>query len=190
MSVDIPDLGLTADILKGKQSVRATFKLPARMIKVLSIAAAQLGIKQKTLFDQLVEDREVLAQVAVEAEKYRPVEVTRHQKTYVLSRNSLVSLEQVARAHQMPRDVLVEVSISRLLPIISAEREKQHRRARVLAELEQYHRDGISLLQKTGQLLGARDPFFTSLEGQLEQAHRTLQGLRAIVERGKSLDEL
>ena len=56
MKAEFPELGLTADLLKGKQSIRATFKLPPDIIRLLSIAASQLGIKQKTLFDQLVED--------------------------------------------------------------------------------------------------------------------------------------
>ena len=44
--------------LRGRQSVRATFKLTERSIDALSILACQLGIKQKTLFDQVVDDSE------------------------------------------------------------------------------------------------------------------------------------
>ena len=42
--------------LRGRQSVRATFKLSSRAIDALSIVAAHLGIKQKSLFDHLIED--------------------------------------------------------------------------------------------------------------------------------------
>ena len=65
-------VGLSADILRGRQSVRATFRLPSQVIALLSVAASQLGLKQKSLFDQLVEDRAVLEQVAQMADRYRP----------------------------------------------------------------------------------------------------------------------
>ncbi|MEK6194066.1 MAG: hypothetical protein N2F24_07555, partial [Deltaproteobacteria bacterium] len=42
--------------LRGRQSVRATFKLTEACIGAISIVAAHLGIKQKSLFDHLVED--------------------------------------------------------------------------------------------------------------------------------------
>lgn len=51
-----PNSGLiiTSQGLRGKQSVRATFKLPEHIIKLLGGVATQLGVKQKSLFDQLV----------------------------------------------------------------------------------------------------------------------------------------
>ena len=71
---------LDANTLRGRQSVRATFRLPPPIIELLSIAANQLGIKQKSLFDQLVEDREVLEQVAAGAAGWRrPVADQRQQ---------------------------------------------------------------------------------------------------------------
>ena len=53
---------LTSTILKKKQSVRATFRLPDEIINLLSVVASQLGLKQKSLLDQLVEDKELLDQ--------------------------------------------------------------------------------------------------------------------------------
>ena len=38
--------GLSADRLRGRQSVRATFRLPTEVIELLSMAASQLGVKQ------------------------------------------------------------------------------------------------------------------------------------------------
>ena len=37
---------LTAEALKGRQSVRATFKLSEHVINLLSLVANQLGLKQ------------------------------------------------------------------------------------------------------------------------------------------------
>lgn len=46
--------------LRGKQSVRTTFRLSEGCIKAISIVANQMGIKQKSLFDHLVEDIKTL----------------------------------------------------------------------------------------------------------------------------------
>lgn len=190
MTRELSKLGLTADYLKGKQSVRATFKLPEQMIRLLSIAASQLGIKQKTLFDQLVEDRDILAQVALEAERYKPVVVERRQKTYVLSRNSLFSIEEVAREYHLPRDLLVEISINRLLPLIEAERKKQERRKLLLEEFELYQRHGEGLLQKARHLLGEEDPLSRQFENLLALGERNLEKMRQTVERGKGIEDI
>ena len=188
MTAELPDLGLSADLLKGKQSIRATFKLPVEIIKLLSIAAAQLGIKQKTLFDQLVEDREILSQVANEAQSNDRVARERRQKTLVLSRKSLISIEKVAHEYGMPRDVLVEVSISRLLPVIDAEQQKQKSRKVVLGELEQHHQQGLLLLQKTMRLVGKDDRVFKRMKLALEQEADMIQEIQEIVLRGQRVE--
>ena len=80
--------------LRGRQSVRATFKLSARAIDVLSIVATQLGIKQKSLFDHLIEDVQSLNVIANEIEDDMFNALERVQKTFVVSRRTLSSLEQ------------------------------------------------------------------------------------------------
>jgi len=56
--------GTSASDLRGRQSVRATFKLTEKAIGVLSIISVHLGIKQKSLFDHLMEDIEALRAIA------------------------------------------------------------------------------------------------------------------------------
>ncbi len=51
---------ITSSGLRGRQSVRATFKLSSGCIEAISIVAAQLGIKQKSLFDHLAQDSDSL----------------------------------------------------------------------------------------------------------------------------------
>ena len=46
--------------LRGRQSVRATFRPSEDCIDAISILSAQLGIKQKSVFDHLMEDAQVL----------------------------------------------------------------------------------------------------------------------------------
>lgn len=181
-------LALSADTLKGRQSVRATFKLPSQVIELLSLAANQLGLKQKSLFDQLVEDREILEQVASAAERYHPVQERRQQKTYVVSRNSLGALDYVAKIHRLPRDLLVELSIQRLLPVISSEQEKQKNRKLVLGEMEGYLRQGLELLAKTQQVLGAEDPASRQLALVLAQLRGSVEGLGEQVEQGRAIE--
>ncbi len=189
MKSDSHDIRLTADSLKGKQSVRATFKLPAQVIELLSIAAAQLGLKQKSLFDQLVEDTSTLEQIANEAKEYQVIKQHRRQKTLVLSRNSLVALDYVARMHQMPRDVLVEISIKRLMPVLNAEQEKQKKRRLLLSDMERYLGQGITLLHKTEQLLGANDPMCQEIEYMVHQCEKSTAEMRALVARGKIIED-
>ena len=51
---------LSLEGLQGRQSVRATFQLPLRMIDLLGAVASQFGVKQKSLLDSLFEDRQVV----------------------------------------------------------------------------------------------------------------------------------
>lgn len=113
---------LTAESLMGMQPVRTSFTLPVKSIRLLGVAASQLGLKQKSLFEHLIEERTILQQVAEEARKYHPENIKRRKKTFVVSRKSLDALDSVAKQYQMPRHVLVELSIERLLSVIDSEK--------------------------------------------------------------------
>ena len=54
----------SASDLRGKQSVRATFKLTEKAIGALTTVSVHLGIKQKSLFDHLMEDVDALRAIA------------------------------------------------------------------------------------------------------------------------------
>jgi len=133
--------------LRGRQSVRATFKLSNRAIDALSIVAVHLGIKQKSLFDHLIEDVQSLNAIAreIEAEEFR--NLARVQKTFVISRRTLNCLEEISRQFNAPRDALVEYSIQRLLPVITREREKHRKRKKLLEEIRRHLEDGRRLLR-------------------------------------------
>jgi len=182
------EMDLTASDLKGKQSVRATFTLSSQVIELLSIVAAQLGIKQKSLFDQLVEDSEVLDLVAQDAQQYSTKKKDRRKKTFVISRNSLLSLDFVARDRQMPRDILVEFSIQRLLPVISAELEKHHKRILLLQDMESYLKKGKNILQKAGNLLGEGDKVYELIEKLVNLCEEDVSDIKEIVEKGKCME--
>lgn len=165
------DVGLPqpdAEDLRGRQSVRATFKLSARAIEALSIVAVHLGIKQKSLFDHLIEDVQSLNVIAKEIESEEFRSLIRVQKTFVISRRSLASLEEISRQFKAPRDALVEYSIQRLLPVIQRERDKHRLRKRLMAEIDQHHQDGLRLLEQAVDLLGENDPVSIRLAAAME----------------------
>ncbi len=190
MSYDVSELELTADFLKEKQSVRATFRLPVQVIKIVSIAASQLGIKQKTLIDQLVEDHEILTQLAREALKFEPTDDERQQKTYVLSRKSLHALEKVSGEFCLPRDVLIEISVNRLLPIIHAEKNKLAKRIKMLADLEAFQREGEALLKKALHSLGSEDPAVQQLAEMLKLGDKNIEHTRHLIEQGRIVEQM
>ncbi|MCK9296271.1 MAG: hypothetical protein M0P70_14435 [Desulfobulbaceae bacterium] len=187
----IPDneLKLSIDTLKGRQSVRATFRLPKQAIELLSVIASQLGIKQKSLFDQLVEDISVLGRIAREAQNYAPGEAERQQKTFVISRNSLVALDYIARQQGIPRDVLVEFSIRRLLPVIESELQRHEKRKILLKEMQDYLRQGQQILQRAAELIGKDDQLYQLIEQQVDLCARNTAMISSMVEKGKPMEE-
>ena len=72
---------LTIDSLKGMQSVRATFSLPKHTIDLLCAVSIQLGLKQKTIIDHLVKNKNMLIEVAEEVQAARPKTRKPLQKT-------------------------------------------------------------------------------------------------------------
>ncbi len=173
--------------LRGKQSVRATFRLSAEAINTLSIVAVHLGIKQKSLFDHLIEDVRCLEQMA--GKSVRNEAEFRIQKTYVLSRNTLTSLEKASKDFGTPRDVLVEYSIRRLLPVISQEKEKHRKRKKILDELRDYVMQGEKILEKSGNLLGEDDPVHNRLEKTIAACKNAYREIESFIEKGKAIED-
>ena len=186
---DKEPIRLTVDDLRRKQSVRATFRLPQHVIELLSVIAGQLGIKQKSLFDQLIEDSSILGQVAREAQGYSGEKKDRHQKTFVISRSSLLSLNDIAKKQKIPRDLLVEISIKRLLPIIETELAKHKKRKALLVEMKRYQQQGQELLKKAENQLGEDDQLYEMINNQLELAQKNISAVDTIVERGMPMEE-
>lgn len=182
-------LALSVDDLIGRQSVRATFKLPQEVIDLLNVIAAQLGIKKKSLFDQLIENRSVLEEVAREALYYRPAQTHRRQKTFVISRNTLQSLNHIAESKAVSRDILVELSIKRLLPIIEVELEKHNRRKELQKEMSDYLEQGKALLDKSANLLGKDDQLYRMMKDQHSMARRNLTTINKLVKQGMKMEE-
>lgn len=175
--------------LRGRQSVRATFKLSAKAIETMSIVAVHLGIKQKSLFDHLIEDVQSLKLIAREIESERFSAISRIQKTFVISRKTLSSLDETSKRFNAPRDALVEYSIQRLLPVLAREREKHRRRKDILRDMNENMEHGLKILQKSRTLLGEEDPVFLRWESAIKTLVNTRRDIEAFIEKGKIIED-
>ena len=177
------------ETLKGMQSVRATFTLPKHTINLLSAVANQLGVKQKSIFDHLVEDKKILDQIADEAQNYQPKPHQRKQKTFVLSRNCLSALDTFAKEYKLPRDLLVEFSIKQLHPVIAQEKKRHENRKILLNEMEGFRELGNQLMDKARHLVGEDDDIIQKLEGFFNQYDKSIDELKTAIEKGKCVEE-
>jgi len=177
----------TAD-LRGRQSVRTTFKLSERSIEALSILACQLGIKQKSLFDHLIEDTRALQMIAGEVADISS-RMQRTAKTYVVSRKTLENLERVSTQFDTPRDALVEYSIERILPLLAREKEKHAKRKLLLGELQEYLQKGAELVGKAEEDFGREDPLFLQLLSMLRMVKHCCRDFEQAVEKGRKIEK-
>ena len=176
------------DSLRGKQSVRATFKLSAGCIDAIAIVATQLGIKQKSLFDHLIDDMESLRMIARELQDAHAHNRNRVQKTYVLSRKTLSSLESVSKNFNAPRDALVEHSVQRLIPIIANERKKHENRKKVFDAITKHIREGEMILAKAEESLGVDDPVYDRLKSAINTYENAYESIKSFIDRGKIIE--
>jgi hypothetical protein len=156
---------------------------------VISIVAAQLGIKQKSLFDHLIEDVKSLNVIANEIEDDAFGALDRIQKTFVISRRTLSSLEETSRQFNAPRDALVEYSIQRLLPVIAKERERHTKRKEVLNDINTHLEQGLEILQKAQSLLGADDPVYAKFESAIHGLVNSQAHIEDFVRRGSVIED-
>ena len=175
--------------LRSRQSVRATFKLTEKAIETISIVAFHMGIKQKSLFDHLIEDARSLNSIAREIKHPEFRKQDRIQKTYVISRKTLSCLEKVSKNFGAPRDALVEYSIKRLMPVITEERAKHRERKKILGEITEYLKQGEKILRKSREILGEDDPVCYKFENAMAAICNAHSSIKSFVERGKIIED-
>lgn len=179
----------TFSSLRGRQSVRATFKLTDSCIEAISIVAAQLGIKQKSLFDHLFSDTTTLSHIA---RKFRNARLeassNRIQKTYVLSRGALVSLEDIAKNFNAPRDAIIELSVQRLLPIIDRERRRHATRKAMFGKIQKHLAEGRRLLEEAFAELGEEDPVTDRMRAAMGVYESAYRHMAAFLEKSEGIE--
>ena len=175
--------------LRGRQSVRATFRLSEACIDAITVLSAQLGIKQKSVFDHLMEDAQILKDMARELENIELDPHERIQKTFVISRRSLSFLDSISNEYDAPRDALVEYSVRRLLPIIAKERKRHEKRKELLAEISNHFAEGEKVLSKADEMLGTDDPVVNKLETAMSVYKNAFDDIAKFIDRGKIIEE-
>jgi cyanate lyase len=189
---DNPDETIRSDPaffdLRGRQSVRATFKLSDHCIEAISIIAAQMGIKQKSLFDHLFSDTEALSELARKVSNARLEVGKKVQKTFVISRGALVSLEDIAKTHNASRDALIEMSVQQLVPIILDERKRHTKRKVVMQRIQKHLEAGREILKKALQDLGPDDPLTDRLYSAMGVYESAFKHMSAYIERSEGIE--
>ena len=189
IDIEFPLSNPSAMSLRGRQSVRATFRLSEACIDAITILSAQLGIKQKSVFDHLMEDAQVLKDMARELENIEIDSKERIQKTFVISSRSLSFLDSISSEYDAPRDALVEYSVRRLLPIIAKERKRHERRKELLADISDHLAKGEKLLSKSDEGLGSDDPVVNKLKTAMSVYRNVFEDISSFIERGKIIEE-
>ena len=174
-------LQVDADEQKKRQSVRTTFKLPEKTINLLKISAKHLGIKQKTLLDQLIEDETILNILAKEAQTHCRNDDDCRPKTFVLSKKALDLIDVMLDRYDIARDILVELSISRLASYIESLSEKHDQRRLLLKEIDGYQQLLEESSRKAKGVLKQEDPFRMKLEELTQTTQKDIGEIRKFV---------
>ncbi len=182
-------LDATAFALRGKQSVRATFKLSERAIESLSLVSLHLGIKQKSLFDHLIDNTAELGNIAENIEIGQFNKIVRVQKTFVLSRRTLNILSRISKNYNTPRDALVEYSIKRLESVIHAEKKRHETRKLLFNEISEYWEKGKQILKKSKNILGDDDPFCIHIEKTVAACAKAKAELASFIEKSRIIED-
>jgi hypothetical protein len=175
--------------LRGKQSVRATFKLSQKAIDAIGLVAIHMGIKQKSLFDHIIEDLDALDSLAKTIRIRQFKKIPRKQKTFVLSRRTIEALEAISRAYGTPRDALVEYSVKKLESIISDEKLRHEERKILQKGMIDHFNRGKALYKKAISILGKDDPFCRRIEKAIFACQKTEDELIEFIEKSKVLED-
>lgn len=186
---DDPFPGPSMFDLRGKQSVRATFKLSQKAIDAIGLVAVHMGIKQKSLFDHIIEDMEALDDLAQTIRLRQFKKLPRRQKTFVLSRKTIDALASISETYGMPRDALVEYSLQKLESVIQTEKLRHDERKKLQARLEAHFQAGEELYVCAAKILGQDDPFCRKMEKSILSARKTAEEITLFLEKSKVLED-
>lgn len=184
--------GSTMFDLRGKQSVRATFKLSQKAIDSIGLVAIHMGIKQKSLFDHIIEDIDALDSLAktiqsIQIKQFK--KIPRKQKTFVLSRKTIDALEGICLTHGTPRDALVEYSIKKLESIINVEKARHEERKIILKNTIDHFSNGKTLYKQAVTTLGQDDPFCRRIAKAIFACQKTENQLIEFIKKSKVLEK-
>jgi hypothetical protein len=148
-----------------------------------------MGIKQKSLFDHLAGDMDSLKSIAREIKQRKIKKQGRIQKTFVISRKSLSSLDEISNMFNASRDILVEHSIQRLLPIISKEQSKHEARKEFLVKIKKHFKHGETILNDIKKQLGDDDPIIKKFAMIISSYEIVKDNMEAFIDRSKGIEK-
>lgn len=186
---DDPFPGPSMFDLRGRQSVRATFKLSQKAIDAIGLVAIHMGIKQKSLFDHIIEDMEAMEELARTIRIRQFKKIPRRQKTFVLSRKTIEALSAISQTYDMPRDALVEYAVQKLETVIQSEQLRHKERKKIAADLAAHFERGEQLYRSAVKSLGADDPFCRRLEKAVAACRKTGQEVDEFLEKSQVLED-
>jgi hypothetical protein len=186
--IEDPFLGPAMFDLRGKQSVRATFKLSQKAIDSIGLVAIHMGIKQKSLFDHIIEDMAALSDIAKTIRIRQFKKIPRRQKTFVLSRKTIDALSAISETYDMPRDALVEYSIKKLESVIMAEKLRHQERKKLHGQMAAHFMAGEALFEHATKVLGVDDPFCRRFEKAVAMTRKTTREVNDFLEKSKVLE--
>jgi hypothetical protein len=175
--------------LLGKKSVRATFKLHPTSIELLGLIASQLGLKQKSLFDYLMEDEKALRAMADSASPGTVKTEQRIQKTFVVSQRSLDALKNVTKDSAASREDLIERSIRRLLPVLEKEQQRQRRRAEAFVLIDRHYKQGDALVEQVKETVGEEDALYQFLATVMSAYAKAYDETKNLVDKGERMSQ-
>lgn len=108
-------------------------------------------------------------------------------KYYVLKK--LLSLNHVAKQQDVTRDILVEVYINQLLPVIETELNKHKKRKTLLKEMKTYQDQGKKLLRVAEELLGEDDMLCEKIKNQISITNKNVAAAEKIIKKGMPMED-
>ena len=185
-SLNLPKMSSTA--LKGKQSVRTSFKLSEGCIQAINIVATLLGIKHRSLFDYIVEDTDSLETLAKEIINKNPTNGKGSQKSFIVSRETLQAIDNLCEKLKISRDSLIELSVRRLLPIIEKEMEGHRKRMELFELVDKQYQNSRYILDMIKKSVGVEDPAYKAYQSTVAACKQVKKQFHEIISKGKVIE--
>jgi uncharacterized protein (UPF0297 family) len=136
----------------------------------------------------MVQKRDVLEAVAATVKTDSAEDTPRQVKAYVISRDAVLVLDDVAQIRKVPRDALVEASVMRLMPLIQKEQTRHHARKALLLRMERHLKSGRKLFDEMRADLGPNDPMYDQMQNVMGAYERAFAAMAAFVGKGKNIE--
>jgi hypothetical protein len=137
----------------------------------------------------MVQESETLDAIAIRAKRVNLDEQPRLAKTYVISRDAVELLDEVARSRKVSRDALVEASVQHLMPLIEKEQVRHTSRKNLVSRMEHHLKSGRKLLDDMVVDLGDNDPMSDKMKNVMAAYERAFSSISAYIQKGENIED-